>query len=35
MILLIFIPIAIGLVIFGKYALAGEYDQLPESSEDL
>jgi len=34
-ILLIFIPIAIGLVIFGKYALAGEYDQLPESSEEL
>ncbi len=34
-ILLIFIPIAIGLVIFGRYALAGEYDQLPESSEDL
>lgn len=34
-ILLIFIPIAIGLVIFGKYALAGEYDQLPENSEKL
>jgi uncharacterized membrane protein len=34
-ILLIFIPIAIGLVIFGKYALAGEYDHLPESSEEL
>ncbi|MFD0940441.1 DUF6814 family protein [Pedobacter boryungensis] len=34
-ILLIFIPIAIGLVIFGKYALAGEYDKLPESSEEL
>ena len=27
-ILLIFIPIAIGLVIFGKYALTGEYTQL-------
>jgi uncharacterized membrane protein YidH (DUF202 family) len=26
-ILLIFIPIATGLVIFGKYALAGEYDE--------
>lgn len=25
-ILLVFIPIAIGLVIFGKYALAGEFD---------
>lgn len=34
-ILLIFIPIAIGLVIFGKYALAGEYDQLPENSEEV
>ena len=34
-ILLIFIPIAIGLVIFGKYALAGEYDKLPENSEEL
>ena len=34
-ILLIFIPIAIGLVIFGKYALAGEYNKLPESSEDI
>ncbi len=29
-ILLIFIPIAIGLVIFGRYALAGEYDKLPD-----
>ena len=34
-ILLIFIPIAIGLVIFGKYALAGEYEKLPESSEEI
>ncbi|MES2417544.1 MAG: hypothetical protein V4541_05120 [Bacteroidota bacterium] len=34
-ILLVFIPIAIGLVIFGKYALTGEYKKLPESSEDL
>ncbi len=34
-ILLIFIPIAIGLVIFGKYSLAGEYDKLPESSDEL
>ncbi len=34
-ILLIFIPIAIGLVIFGKYALAGEYEQLPENSDEL
>jgi uncharacterized membrane protein YidH (DUF202 family) len=34
-ILLIFIPIAIGLVIFGKYALAEEYDKLPENSEEV
>ncbi|TKC12501.1 hypothetical protein FA048_02465 [Pedobacter polaris] len=34
-ILLIFIPIAIGLVIFGKYAWAGEYEKLPESSEEI
>ena len=34
-ILLIFIPIAIGLVIFGKYALADEYDRLPENSEEM
>lgn len=34
-ILLIFIPIAIGLVIFGRYALSGEYAKLPESSEEL
>ncbi|WEK19251.1 MAG: hypothetical protein P0Y49_20970 [Candidatus Pedobacter colombiensis] len=29
-ILFIFIPISAGLVIFGYYALKGEYDQLPE-----
>jgi len=34
-ILLIFTPICIGFFIFGKYATAGEYDQLPGSSEDL
>jgi hypothetical protein len=28
-ILFIFIPISAGLVIFGYYALKGEYDQLP------
>ncbi|HEY0434236.1 MAG TPA: hypothetical protein VGC95_10215 [Chitinophagaceae bacterium] len=32
---IIFIPIAIGLVIFGIYAVRGEYDHLPESSADL
>ena len=34
-ILLIFIPIAIGLVIFGRYSLAGDYDKLPDTSEEL
>ena len=29
------IPIAVGLMIFGYYALKGEYDKLPESSEEL
>ncbi len=31
----IFTPIAIGLMIFGWYALKGEYDHLPESSAEL
>ncbi|MCA6449274.1 MAG: hypothetical protein IM584_12200 [Chitinophagaceae bacterium] len=31
----IFIPIAIGMVIFGWYALKGEYDHLPERSDEL
>ena len=31
----IFTPIAIGLMIFGWYALKGEYDHLPESSIEL
>ena len=31
----IFVPIAIGLMIFGWYALKGEYDHLPESSEEI
>ena len=31
----IFIPIAIGLMIFGWYAFKGEYDRLPESSTEL
>ena len=34
-IITIFTPIAIGLMIFGYYALKGEYDKLPESSEEL
>jgi hypothetical protein len=31
----VFIPIAIGLMIFGYYAIKGEYDHLPESSAEL
>jgi len=31
----IFIPIAIGFMIFGWYAMKGEYDKLPESSAEL
>lgn len=31
----IFTPIAVGLMIFGFYALKGEYNKLPENSEEL
>jgi hypothetical protein len=34
-IIAIFTPIAIGLMLFGWYALKGEYDHLPESSKDF
>ena len=34
-IITIFTPIAIGLIIFGYYALKGEYNKLPESSKEL
>ena len=34
-IIAIFTPIAIGLMIFGWYALKREYDHLPESSKEL
>ena len=34
-IILIFIPICAGLVIFGYYGWKGEYDHLPESSSEL
>lgn len=34
-ILFIFIPISIGLTIFGYYSLKGEYDELPTSSDEL
>ncbi len=33
--IVIFIPIAFGIMIFGYYALKGEYDHLPESSEEV
>ena len=31
----VFIPIAVGMVIFGYYAFKGEYDHLPERSDEL
>lgn len=31
----IFTPIAIGLFIFGYYCTKGEYDRLPEKSEEI
>jgi ABC-type glycerol-3-phosphate transport system permease component len=34
-IILIFIPICAGLVIFGWYGVKGEYDHLPENSTEL
>ena len=34
-IIAVFTPIAIGLMIFGWYAWKGEYEQLPERSEEL
>jgi len=34
-IIAVFTPIAIGLMVFGFYSLKGEYDKLPESSEEL
>lgn len=34
-IITIFTPIAIGLMIFGWYALKGEYSHLPEKSQDI
>ena len=32
---IVFLPIAIGIIIFGFYAIKGEYDQLPGSSADI
>lgn len=34
-IIAIFTPIAIGLMIFGWYAFKGEYDRIPQRSEEL
>lgn len=34
-IIAIFVPIAIGLMIFGWYALKNEYESLPEDSDHL
>lgn len=34
-IVLIFIPICAGLMIFGFYSFKGEYDHLPSNSEEL
>lgn len=34
-IIAIFVPIAIGLMIFGWYALKDEYKKLPHNSQDL
>ena len=31
----IFTPIAVGLMIFGYYSLKGEYDTLPQNSEEI
>jgi predicted Na+-dependent transporter len=31
----VFLPIAAGMIIFGYYAWKGEYDHLPESSQEL
>lgn len=32
---IVFLPIAIGLIIFGYYAFKGEYDHLPENSKEI
>lgn len=33
--IIVFVPIAIGMIIFGYYAIKGEYDQLPGNSQEL
>ena len=34
-IIAIFTPVSVGLMIFGWYAIKGEYDRLPESSSEI
>lgn len=34
-ILIIFIPVCIGLIIFGYYGWKGEYEHLPENSNEI
>jgi predicted Na+-dependent transporter len=33
--IIVFLPIVIGIIIFGYYALKGEYDSLPGSSTEI
>jgi hypothetical protein len=33
--IVVFVPIAIGLMIFGYFCLQGDYDRLPERSSDI
>lgn len=33
--IIVFIPICIGLMIFGYYAMKGEYSRLPERSDEI
>jgi purine-cytosine permease-like protein len=33
--IIVFTPIAIGIMIFGYYAIKGEYDHLPKSSAEI
>jgi hypothetical protein len=33
--IIVFIPIAIGMMIFGYYAMKGEYNHLPTSSDEI
>ena len=35
MVIIIFMPIIIGLVIFGWYAFRGEFDYIPQKSKEL